>query len=243
MVFPRKFAICLASSSRSSGVVFFGDGLYGFLPSPNLDFSKSLIFIPLILNPVSTSSASFEKEPSADYFIGVKSILINNQRVPLNTSLLKINKEGNGGTTISTVHPYTVMETSIYKAVTKTFTNQMPKVPRVAAVPPFGTCYNSASFGSTRTGLAVPQIDLVMQNKGVFWRIFGANSMVSVSSGVVCLAIVDGGSSPRTSIVIGAHQIEDNLLQFDLARSRLGFSSSLLFRGTTCSNFNFTSKF
>lgn len=33
---------------------------------------------------------------------------------------------------------------------------------------------------------------------------------------------------------------EDNLLQIDLAASKLGFSSSLLFRQTTCSNFNFT---
>jgi hypothetical protein len=53
---------------------------------------------------------------------------------------------------------------------------------------------------------------------------------------------VDGGVNPRTSIVIGGHQLEDNLLQFDLAASRLGFSSSLLFRQTTCANFNFTSK-
>lgn len=44
-----------------------------------------------------------------------------------------------------------------------------------------------------------------------------------------------------SAIVIGGHQIEDNLLQFDLATSRLGFSSSLLFRQTTCANFNFTS--
>ena len=31
--------------------------------------------------------------------------------------------------------------------------------------------------------------------------------------------------------------MEDNLLEFDLQRSRLGFSSSLLFRQTTCNNF------
>ena len=74
--------------------------------------------------------------------------------------------------------------------------------------------------------------------------------MVSVSKDVLCLGFVDGGplhfvdwgvKFTPTAIVIGGHQIEDNLLQFDLAYSRLGFSTSLLFRQTTCSNFNFTS--
>lgn len=138
------------------------------------------------------------------------------------------------------MNPYTVLHTSIYKAILKAFSKALSGVPRVASVSPFGLCFNSTSLGSTRVGPAVPQIDLVLQNKDVFWRIFGANSMVQVSVDVLCLGFVDGGVDVRTSIVIGGHQIEDNLLQFDLARSRLGFSSSLLFQQTTCANFNFT---
>ncbi|KAJ6747287.1 ASPARTYL PROTEASE FAMILY PROTEIN putative-RELATED [Salix koriyanagi] len=136
------------------------------------------------------------------------------------------------------------METTIYNAVTDTFIRELAKanVPRVAAVAPFGACFNSKNIGSTRVGPAVPQIDLVLQSKNVYWRIFGANSMVQVKDDVLCLGFVDGGVNPRTSIVIGGHQLEDNLLQFDLAASRLGFSSSLLFTQTTCANFNFTSK-
>ncbi|KAI8566205.1 hypothetical protein RHMOL_Rhmol02G0021800 [Rhododendron molle] len=65
--------------------------------------------------------------------------------------------------------------------------------------------------------------------------------MVQVSDEVLCLAFVDGGVNPRTSIVIGGYQLEDNLLKFDLGASRLGFSSSLLFRAPTCANFNCTS--
>ncbi|KAL3626099.1 GLC7-interacting protein 2 [Castilleja foliolosa] len=57
----------------------------------------------------------------------------------------------------------------------------------------------------------------------------------------MCLGFLDGGLSPRTAIVIGGYQLEDNLLQFDLAASRLGFSATLLGRQTTCANFNFTS--
>ncbi|XP_038707272.1 probable aspartic proteinase GIP2 [Tripterygium wilfordii] len=238
--FDRKFAVCLTSSIRASGVVFFGDGPY--VMRPNIDVSKNLIYTPLILNPVSTANAYVQGEPSADYFIGVKSIKINGKVVNLNTTLLSINKEGFGGTKISSVHPYTVMVSTIYNAVFNPFVRELSNVSRVAAVAPFGACFNGKEIGVTRVGPAVPQIDLVLQSESVYWRIFGGNSMVQVSNDVLCLGFVDGGVNPRTSIVIGGHQIEDNLLQFDIATSRLGFSSSLLFRRTTCANFNFTSK-
>lgn len=217
---------------------FFGDGPYVLLPG--IDVSKYLIYTPLIINPVSTSSSSFEGEPSAEYFIGVKSIEINGKAVPLNSSLLSINKQGFGGTKISTVVPYTVMETSIYNAVTNAFMKELARVPRVAPVAPFGACFKSTNIGSTRLGPAVPQIELILQ-RGGGWTISGANSVVQVKRDVMCLGFVDGGVSSRTSIVIGGRQLEDNILQFDLAASKLGFSSTLLFRRTNCANFNFTS--
>ena len=239
--FHRKFAICLSSSTTADGVILLGDGSYGLLP--NVDASQLLIYTPLILNPVSTASAHSQGEPSAEYFIGVKSIQINEKAVPLNTSLLSINSKGVGGTKISTVNPYTVMETSIYSAFTKAFISAAASmnITIVAAVAPFSVCFSSKNVYSTRGGAAVPTIGLVLQNNSVVWRIFGANSMVFVNGDVLCLGFVDGGANPRTSVVIGGYQLEDNLLQFDLAASRLGFSSSLLFSQTTCSNFNFTS--
>lgn len=241
--FKRKFAICLPSSTKSYGAIFFGDGSYNLLPG--IDVSKSLAYTPLILNPVSTASAYFQGDASTEYFINVTSIKINDKVVSsFNSSLLTIDENGYGGTKISTVHPYTVLETSIYNAVVNAFVNELSHVPRVTAVAPFGACFNSTNIVSTRVGLAVPTIDLVLQSESVYWRLFGANSMVQVTKDVLCLGFVDNGqspSNPRTNIVIGGHQIEDNLLQFDLASSRLGFSSSLLFRQTTCGNFNFTS--
>ncbi|CAK7345494.1 unnamed protein product [Dovyalis caffra] len=174
----------------------------------------SLTYTPLILNPVSTASGYFAGDPFTDYFIGVKSIKINENFVPLNTSLLSINTEGYGGTKISTADPYTVMETTIYNAVIDTFVEELAKanVPRVASVATFGACFNSKNIVGTRGGPAVPQIDVVLQSKSVYWRIFGANSTVQVKNAVLCLGFVDGGAKPRTSIVIGGHQLENNLL-------------------------------
>ena len=239
--FHRKFAICLSDSATANGVAFFGGGPYRLLP--NIDASQSLIYTPLYINPVSTASAYSQGEPSAEYFIRVKSIKINEKAIKLNTSLLSIDNEGVGGTKISTVNPYTVLESSIFKAFTKAFTSAAAaiNITRAAAVAPFDVCFSSKNVYSTRVGPSVPSIDLVLQNESVYWRIFGANSMVYVSDKVLCLGFVNGGVNPRTSIVIGGKQLEDNLLQFDIATSKLGFSSSLLFRRTTCANFNFTS--
>ncbi|GMI98771.1 secreted aspartic protease 2 [Hibiscus trionum] len=239
--FRRKFAVCLSSSTSANGVIFFGDGPYVFLPG--IDASQSLTFTPLFINPVSTASAFPMGEPSAEYFIGVNSIKVNEKTVLLNTTLLSINNQGVGGTKISTVDPYTVLEASIFKAVTEAFINEAAamNITRVGGVAPFEVCFSSSNILSTRLGAAVPSIDLVLQNQNVFWRIFGANSMVEVSREVLCLGFVNGGSDTRTSIVIGGHQLENTLVQFDLAASRLGFSATLLGRQTTCANFNFTS--
>ncbi|KVH94400.1 basic 7S globulin 2-like [Cynara cardunculus var. scolymus] len=239
--FDRKFAICLSSSTTSDGVVFFGDGPYNFLP--NIDVSQSLMRTRLIINPVSTTGASSPGEPSAEYFIGVSSIRVNSKSLSLNASLLSIDNQGNGGTKISTVNPYTILETSIYNTLTAAFISEaaIRNITRVPSVAPFDVCFSTSNVLSTRVGPAVPSIELVLENQNVVWMITGSNSMVQVNDNVLCLGIINGGSNPRTSIVIGGYQLENNLLQFDLATSNLGFSSTLLGRQTTCANFNFTS--
>ena len=63
--------------------------------------------------------------------------------------------------------------------------------------------------------------------------------MVRVSDEVVCLGFLDGGVNPRNSIVIGGYQLEDVVVQFDLATSMVGFSSSLVAKNTKCSDFKF----
>ncbi|WOG94828.1 hypothetical protein DCAR_0314125 [Daucus carota subsp. sativus] len=240
--FKRKFAMCLSGSTSSNGVIIFGNDPYTFLPNIIVS-DKTLTYTPLLTNPVSTSATSTQGEPSVEYFIGVKSIKINSKIVALNTSLLSISSAGLGGTKISTINPYTVLETSIYKAVTEAFIKESAarNITRVASVAPFGACFSTDNILSTRLGPSVPSIDLVLQSESVVWTITGSNSMVYINDNVLCLGFVDGGSNSRTSIVIGGHQLEDNLVQFDLATSRVGFSGTLLGSRTTCANFNFTS--
>ncbi|GLT59826.1 hypothetical protein SLA2020_326240 [Shorea laevis] len=245
---PNCFALCLSPSTSDSGVAFFGSsGPYYFSPQ-NIDLSKSLTYTPLLLNPVGGTIITYNGKPSDEYFIGLTSIKVNGKPIPINGSLLAINDEnGFGGTKLSTSTPHSILESSIYKAFTDAFLNESAGLNLTVtnAVDPFTVCYPVADVINTRVGPAVPTVDLVMQSDDVFWRIFGANSMTRITKDGVdvwCLGFVDGGVNPRTAIVIGGHQIEDNLLQFDLESKRLGFSSSVVLKGTTCDNFNFKTK-
>nr|XP_008366845.2 gamma conglutin 1-like [Malus domestica] len=205
---------------------FFGEGPY--LMNRGIDVSRKLTYTPLTIGR------------QGEYYINVQSIKINNKVVPLNTSLLPYSpKRGVGGTMISTTTPYTILQTSIFRAVTQLLINQLQGVPQVKPMAPFGVCFDAKKFASNKAALTVSSIDLVLDNNRNIWRLYGHNVIVQPSPNVACLGFVDGGLRPQASIVIGALQLEDNLLQFDLTNSRLGFSSSLLSRRTSCSNFNF----
>ncbi|KEH36775.1 extracellular dermal glycoprotein [Medicago truncatula] len=70
--------------------------------------------------------------------------------------------------------------------------------------------------------------------KTIFHSFSGNNKSLLAAT---CLGFVDGGKEPRRSIVIGGHQLEENLLEFDLVSSKLGFISSLPLHNSRYSNF------
>ncbi|PHT58298.1 hypothetical protein CQW23_00661 [Capsicum baccatum] len=153
-------------------------------------------------------------------------------------TLLSLDKnEEVGGMRISTAVPYTVLEPSIYDVVSKSSVSEMPKeVKMVPAVQPFKTCFDSTYIGMSRLGYNAPKIDIVLHKPNVYWTITGANSLVKVSEKVICLPFVERNQTFGQAIVIGGYQMQDILVEFDLARSRIGYSNSLYFRQTTCSN-------
>ncbi|RZC45212.1 hypothetical protein C5167_038181 [Papaver somniferum] len=223
---PRVFAMCLPSSTSSKGVIFIGGGPYKM--QPGIDLSTSFTYTPFYTN----ATAYY----SSEYHIRVKSITVCGKKVPVDGDSLD-----NGfikSANINTMIPYTVLRTSIYNAFSSIFIEKAKSlnITRMASVAPFGVCFDSKNMISTRLGALVPEINLVLHTDRVVWRIFGSNSMVQVSDKVSCLGFVDGGN--EACLVIGGNQLEDNLLEFNLAKMRLGFTTTLG-RQTTCSNFNF----
>ncbi|XP_026378723.1 basic 7S globulin 2-like [Papaver somniferum] len=201
---PQKFALDL--SSPSGGSMYFGNG-----PYPD----QQLAYTPLITNSCFPS----------DYFVDVKSMEIDNGNVTYDEGMLSIdNENGVGGTKFSTLVPYTTMETSIYKAFTSIYINraQAMNISAVAPAWPFHACFSASTIQSRPDGLVVPKILFRLSNN-VNWMISPGNALKLVKKDVYCLAFVDGGSKPKTSIVIGGHQMQYNIIEFDVARSRLGF--------------------
>lgn len=224
----RRFFACL---SASEGVIVAGDG--PFFSHLDADISKSLTYTPL-----ATPLATARSPRASDYLINLTSIKINGKRLPLNSSspyLIQLSAE----------IPYTAVASPIYSALAEAFAGAasamgMARVPPVA---PFGVCFDPRSVGATAAGPDVPAIDLVLQSEMVRWRIGGSSSMVRVSDEATCLGVVDGGDRLGSSVVLGGHQLEDVLLEFDFGGSRLGFSPSLSTMQLSCSNFrsNFNS--
>ncbi|KAK2998646.1 hypothetical protein RJ639_023567 [Escallonia herrerae] len=226
---PHIFALCLPNSSATDpGDIFIGgDHTTCYLTEMCLAYDHPT-------HPQPGKQFPNSNIHSDEYFIGVKSIHVDRKHVSFKESLLSINKKGIGGTKLSTLAPYTISQTSIYKALVKDFVKAAAsrKIKRVTSVAPFGACFSSKIIASSQTGPAVP-----LQSKSLYFRIYGANSMVEVEKDVLCLGSVDGGSNPTTSVVLGGHPLENYLLEFDLASSKLGFSTSLLPRNTTCSHY------
>nr|XP_009790669.1 PREDICTED: basic 7S globulin-like [Nicotiana sylvestris] len=194
------------------------------------------IYTPILNSPYDI----VREKKSSEYYIKVSSIGINGKNVPLNKTLLSLK---NGfGTSISTAVPYTILLPSIYNAITKAFVNEMPKEVRsVPPVEPFTTCFDSRDIGISRLGFNAPEINVALHKKNVNWRITGANSLVKVNEDVICLAFVERRTRDwGQGIVIGAYQMQDNLVEFDLLRRRIGFSNSLFFRQSMRSNQNYT---
>ncbi|XP_017256037.1 probable aspartic proteinase GIP2 [Daucus carota subsp. sativus] len=233
---PHKFALCLPSTSENApGHMFVGGGPYYFSPYGK-DIAKQLITTPLVENPLKIRGVTQSGEDAEyDFYVNVTSISVDHKLVSFNASLLSIEKDGFGGTSFSTTSAYTILTSSIYESLVSAFVKAAAfrKMIRVASVAPFGACFDSKSIARSQTGPVVPYIDIGLAGN-THWRFYGANSMVAVNNDVLCLAFVDA-PFVRSSIHIGSHQMENYLIEFDLVSKKLGISTSLSFRNTTCS--------
>ncbi|KAI3986885.1 hypothetical protein MKX01_014586 [Papaver californicum] len=230
--FSRIFAVELVENGGDNdhgSRIYFGGGPYIYINWVQTDFAtRILTYTPLLINPKSRE----------EYYIDLKSIKVHGYTVPINQKLLSINKKtGIGGTKIDIRIPYTTLETSIYKAFIKThirwaeewniqngiWGEEPLNISRVAPVAPFTACYNSSTLphvlafsGSYPPGGA--SVSFIFPKSA--WNV-SLFDLVRVKDGVDCVGVLDGGSKPTASIVIGARQI--SFLEFDISRSRLGF--------------------
>ncbi|KAI3790640.1 hypothetical protein L2E82_03836 [Cichorium intybus] len=214
----RVIGLCLPNTLTTPGVLIYGDSPYYLLPQSSADVRSYLSYTPLINHP-----------NSFGYFIGVNNIVIKKRSITV---------PADATTKISTTEPYTTLRTDIYNPVVRRFQMVTKRIPPAKPVPPFGLCFSTSTNG-TQAALRVPDIDFSLP-EGKKWTISTVNSIKQVTTDVACLALVDGGATSAPAIVIGAFQLEDNFVVFNIENSTFGFSSSLLPKKTSCSNFNYT---
>ncbi|CAN0886827.1 Probable aspartic proteinase GIP2 [Linum grandiflorum] len=213
----RRFAACLPRSN-GSGVLAFGESpvesVFG------TEISRSLLYTPLV--------AGISSPTGYDYFVNLKSIRIDGEKVSVNRDRIGLAK-------LSTTVPYTLMESWLYRMFREAYLKAAAanNMKRVKPVSPFGLCFVRSSVNQS-----IPVIDLGLQSEMVKWMIQGRNSMVPVKGEegeVMCLGILEGGNEMEAAVVIGGLEMEDRVMEFDLDGSRLGFSSPMKQR--TCSDF------
>uniref|UniRef100_N1QUW7 Basic 7S globulin 2 n=1 Tax=Aegilops tauschii TaxID=37682 RepID=N1QUW7_AEGTA len=112
----------------------------------------------------------------------------------------------------------------------------------VMPVPPFELCYDTQSLANTRIGYLVPGVTLTLGG-GTNWTMNGLSSMVDLRPGTACLAFarmegVKAGDRSAPAVLVGGFQMENTVLEFDVAKKRLGFVRLPFF--TQCGHFNFT---
>ncbi|KAG7533377.1 Peptidase family A1 domain [Arabidopsis thaliana x Arabidopsis arenosa] len=215
----KKFALCLPSdeSPLNKGAIYFGGGPYKLR---NIDARSMLSYTRLIRNPRKLNN----------YFLGLKGISINGKRILLAPNAFDFDRNGDGGVTLSTVFPFTMLRSDVYKVFIEAFAQATSDIPRVISTTPLEFCLKST------TNLQVPRIDLELA-AGVIWKVSAANAMKKVSDDVACLAFVNGGDAAAQAVVIGLHQMENTLVEFDVGRSAFGFSCSLGLVNASCGDF------
>ncbi|KAH0907091.1 hypothetical protein HID58_038918, partial [Brassica napus] len=210
-----KFALCLPSSR-------VGKFYMGATSSFNTPLFGGNNPVPMTLTPLTLVSGK--------YLISVTSIYVDGIHLPVNPSLLE------GGAKLSTVVPYTVLQTDIYDALAQSFTFNAARkgMSETTGHAPFKHCFEEGASGKN-IDVSMMEIGLPGNGKEVKWRFQGANIVERVSETVICLAFVDGGNKPNEFMVIGTHQLQDYLIEFDFSTRRLAFSDPLSLHNTSCS--------
>ncbi|KOM46274.1 hypothetical protein LR48_Vigan06g158000 [Vigna angularis] len=170
---------------------------------------KLFSYTPFATNPLSPSF----------YYITIQSVSVDGIRLPINTSVWGIDDNGNGGTVLDSGTTISFLAEPAYRQVLAAFRRRV-KLPAAegATALGFDLCVNVS--GITRPRL--PKLRFFLAGKSVLSPPAG-NYFIEPADGVKCLAVqaVRPGSGFS---VIGNLMQQGYLFEFDLHRSRIGFS-------------------
>ncbi|KAJ7297522.1 hypothetical protein O6H91_Y051400 [Diphasiastrum complanatum] len=226
----KKFAYCLGQNSAPTPI-FFGNTSYHFdsgLPpqsngSPELDITPFLKFTDL-------KTPSYGKH---GYAVQITSIAVDEAN---NGSVIDVSDVASIGTEAF----YTSIVEPAYTQIRQAFL----RTPAVGNFQKVNTIFGSLDLCFNFTGRTGD-----LRSAPVITFTFDGNTSVPVTSDnylvqvdstdIYCFGIVSAGPLKGNS-VIGTFQQENNLVEFDLEKQRVGLTGSLIGFKSNCANFNFT---
>ncbi|KAG5059993.1 hypothetical protein JHK87_001022 [Glycine soja] len=179
-------------------------------PTPNDAVSQnSFTYTPLLTNPFSPSF----------YYISIQSVSVDGVRLPISESVFRIDAHGNGGTVVDSGTTLSFLAEPAYGKILAAFRLRV-RLPAVesAATLGFDLCVNVSGVARPR----LPRLRFRLAGKAVLSPPAG-NYFIEPAEGVKCLAVQPVRPGSGFS-VIGNLMQQGYLFEFDLDRSRIGFT-------------------
>lgn len=199
--FGNKFSYCLMDYTLSPPPT-------SYLVIGGVSRNNHLQSTPLI---TSSLSPTF-------YYVGIKAVIINGQKLPISSSVWDLDDLGNGGTIIDSGTTLSFVPYPAYREILSVMRKRV-RLPRLSeSTPGFDLCYNVS--GVIRPSL--PRMSFLLVGGSVFDPPPG-NYFVDTEADVKCLAL-QAVNSPSGFSVIGNLMQQGFLFEFDNGSSRLSFS-------------------
>ncbi|KAK1416170.1 hypothetical protein QVD17_31958 [Tagetes erecta] len=152
------------------------------------------------------------------YYIGIQNVYIDNVKLPISPSVWSIDKLGNGGTIVDSGTTLTFLPENAYRHVIATFRRRV-KLPAPEGAPAnFDLCFNVSGVRKP----TVPKLSFKLVGNSVFSPPVG-NYFIDTAEDVKCIAL-QPVTTPGGFSVIGNLMQQGFLFEFDIGKSRLGFS-------------------
>ncbi|XP_031287314.1 aspartyl protease family protein 2 [Pistacia vera] len=204
--FGNKFSYCLMDYTLSPPPTSFL--VIGSEQNDVVGVNSKINFTPLLMNPISPTF----------YYIGIKSVYVDDVKLRINPSVWSIDELGNGGTIIDSGTTLTLLAEPAYREILTAFKRRVKLPSPAEPILGFDLCVNVSGGLST----SYPKLSFELVGGSVF-RPPQGNYFIETSDLVECLAMqpINQESGPS---VIGNLMQQGFLFEFDRDRSRLGFS-------------------
>ncbi|XVF19858.1 hypothetical protein REPUB_Repub11eG0147100 [Reevesia pubescens] len=206
--FGNKFSYCLMDYTLSpppTSYLIIGDGGD---ETNTISRNPKMSFTPLLINPLSPTF----------YYIGIKSVKVNNVRLRIDPSVWSLDDLGNGGTIIDSGTTLTFLPEPAYVKLLTSIKRRV-RLPNPAELTPdFDLCFNVT--GESRTKL--PRLSFELGGGSVL-EPPPRNYFIETEEGIKCLAMQPVRNKMGFS-VIGNLMQQGFLFEFNRDKSQLGFS-------------------